>query len=293
MEIIPEPEWDELVTKIQTPGSVTMLIGETDSGKSSLAKYLVRRLVMQRKAVCYVDADVGQSSLGLPGTISLNTFRNEADIARFVFERMSFVGTINPATNIAGITATVKRMVDAARSSVDIVLIDTSGLVHGEAGERLKISKLRAVAPAHLVAIQKGSELEPILRQCPEMRVHRLSVSRHIAPRPVARRVQYRRNKYRDYFRTAPLHACVLSPREAPFVYRNVAFAMRRSAFRSGTVIGLDAHDRTIALGILEDASDDSITFASPLPSTKGVRTVVFSDIVFDDERGNNFERSA
>jgi polynucleotide 5'-kinase involved in rRNA processing len=51
--------------------------------------------------------------------------------------------------------------------------------------------------------------------------------------------------------------------------------------FQKNTAIGLNHNDYTIALGILADISDNSITFSSPLGSIKNIERVIFGDITY------------
>ena len=69
-----EPDWEVLLHKLLQNKGTALIIGATDSGKSTLAKYLVQKLVSQNINVCLIDSDVGQSSLGLPGTICMKVF---------------------------------------------------------------------------------------------------------------------------------------------------------------------------------------------------------------------------
>lgn len=101
MVIIPEPEWENICAELLLHKGPVMITGSTDSGKTTLAKYLLKKLIAENISICLVDSDVGQSSLGLPGTISMKLFQDEEDIKEFTFERMSFIGTINPAKKSA------------------------------------------------------------------------------------------------------------------------------------------------------------------------------------------------
>ena len=66
-------EWlrDEAVARaIDEPGAKLMLIiGASDTGKTTLAEAIVRRLCAQRP-VGIVDLDIGQSHIGPPTTIA-------------------------------------------------------------------------------------------------------------------------------------------------------------------------------------------------------------------------------
>jgi polynucleotide 5'-hydroxyl-kinase GRC3/NOL9 len=108
MEIIPEPEWQILFNRLTECKGTSVIIGSTDSGKSTLVRYFIGRFISGNIKACLVDSDVGQSSLGLPGTISMKLFASEKDIEDFAFEKMSFVGTLNPARDIASIIKQTK-----------------------------------------------------------------------------------------------------------------------------------------------------------------------------------------
>jgi polynucleotide 5'-hydroxyl-kinase GRC3/NOL9 len=78
--ITPESDWEVLLSALPKGKGITTLMGATDSGKSTLAGYLVRMFVTQNLSVCLIDADVSQSTLGLPGTICSKTFSCPDDL---------------------------------------------------------------------------------------------------------------------------------------------------------------------------------------------------------------------
>ena len=279
MEIIPEFDWEVLLKELLKIKGTALIIGATDSGKSALAKYLVQKLVSQNITVCLIDSDVGQSSLGIPGTICMKVFSTQSDLKAFSYEKMSFIGTINPAKRISLIINTVKMLSDTCRRISDILLIDTSGLVAGEIGERLKTGKISVVNPDQIIAVQSHNELEHILNLLSDIHIHRIIVSKNIKARPLATRIQYRKKKFDDYFGESEMNDFILYANDATFLYDNRAFNMKEGMFKKDTLIGLNHDDDTMALGILEDISNNSITFSSPLGSIKNINRVIFGDI--------------
>ena len=279
MEIISEPAWEVLFNNLLQNKGTAMIIGATDSGKSTLAKYLLAMLVSQNTHVCLIDSDVGQSSLGLPGTICMKVFSSHSEFKTFSYEKMSFIGTINPAKRISLIINTVKMLSDTCRRISDILLIDTSGLVAGEIGERLKTGKIRVVNPDQIIAVQSHNELEHILNLLSDIHIHRIIVSKNIKARPLATRIQYRKKKFDDYFGESEMNDFILYANDATFLYDNRAFNMKEGMFKKDTLIGLNHDDDTMALGILEDISHNSITFSSPLGSIKNINRVILGDI--------------
>jgi polynucleotide 5'-hydroxyl-kinase GRC3/NOL9 len=64
------PAWDKI--DLREARGTLMVIGATDTGKSTFAQYLYRRLCADPgRRVAYLDGDPGQSRLGPPTTMTL------------------------------------------------------------------------------------------------------------------------------------------------------------------------------------------------------------------------------
>ena len=61
--------WSEL--DLASLSGVLLVVGAPDTGKSTFARWLVDRLAQVGQPVALLDGDVGQSSLGLPTTLTL------------------------------------------------------------------------------------------------------------------------------------------------------------------------------------------------------------------------------
>ena len=279
MEIFPAPEWEGLLETLKQQRGAAILIGATDSGKSTLAKYLVEKLVRENIRVSVVDADVGQSTLGLPGTISMRVFYNEKDIENFRFEKIFFVGSTNPAKKIPLMIEGSKMMVDFCRLKSEIIIVDTTGLIAGEIGRVLKIGKIKAIKPEHIIAVQRNDELENILSLIGGVSIHRIRASSLAKCRDRENRVYYRRKKFLDYFDTKEISEFFLNQNDVRFFYNNKLFNPRKEDFKKGSIIGLNHNDDTMGLGIVVEINDDSVIFESPIKSLKEINRVLFSDI--------------
>lgn len=64
MTIVPAPGWEELLQRLTSLKGAALFLGRSDSGKTTLVRYLLAELAAREVAVALVDADVGQSSLG-------------------------------------------------------------------------------------------------------------------------------------------------------------------------------------------------------------------------------------
>ena len=135
--------------------------------------------------------------------------------------------------------------------------------------------------PDHIIAVQRHNELEHILKLIEDAQIHRMTVPKNIKARPLATRIQYRKKKFKDYFLESEMNDFILYSHDTTFLYDNRAFNMREGLFNKDTVIGLNHNDDTIALGILADISDNSITFSSTLGSIRCINRIIFSDITY------------
>ena len=279
MEIHPEPDWEVLFSELKKYKGTAVLLGTTDSGKSTLAKYLTKKLIGDTIMVSVVDADVGQSSLGLPGTISMKVFSDEKDIEHYTFEKMFFVGSTNPAKKISLMVDGSKRMVDICRDKSEIIFVDTTGLITGEIGRALKIGKIRAIKPEHIIALQRNDELEHILRLVEHGVIHRIGVSIMAKSRYRENRVRYREKKFLDYFDKKRSSEFLVYQHDVAFFYNGKYFCLKNGDFKSGTIIGLNHNDDTLALGVIVEITEDSVIFKSPLCSLRGINRVLFSEM--------------
>jgi polynucleotide 5'-hydroxyl-kinase GRC3/NOL9 len=279
VEIVPESEWEGLFEEIVKHKGTAIIIGATDSGKSTLARYLIRKLISEKFKVSLVDSDVGQSSIGLPGTISMKVFCNKKELEDFRFERMFFVGTINPAKKIPLIIDSTKRMSDFCKEKSDITLIDTSGLISGEVGKALKIKKIRTIKPEHIIALQREEELEHILNLIENLNIHRIRTSTEAKIRSIAARISYRKKKLEDYFNEAEIAEFLLHLNEARFFHNGKPIGLKDREFTEGTIIGLNHDGDTLALGVVIEVTDNSLTFRSPIKSLKKINEVTFGNM--------------
>jgi polynucleotide 5'-hydroxyl-kinase GRC3/NOL9 len=144
---------------------VTMVIGASDAGKSTLVAHLAAALAAAGHTVAVVDADLGQSDVGPPTTVGLGvippglTYLREAPVIA-----LEFLGVTSPATCMPQTVEATARLVQRARAAgCTRVLVNTSGLVEGPFGRALKRLKIERVAPDLLVVLERGAECEAIV----------------------------------------------------------------------------------------------------------------------------------
>lgn len=141
-------------------GSV-MLIGAMDTGKSTLGRALAAAALAAGRTVAYIDADIGNSTIGPPTCVGLRVLRRPEDLGTLdPADMLHFVGAISPDRHVLQQVIATARLAEEGRTQADLAIIDTTGTVSGVVGETLKYHKAELIRPDRVVALQRGSEIE-------------------------------------------------------------------------------------------------------------------------------------
>jgi polynucleotide 5'-hydroxyl-kinase GRC3/NOL9 len=299
MEISAPKEWFELLDLLGEGKGIAILLGATDTGKSTLAKFLISHLCKRGLKVGLVDADIGQSFLGPPATIGLSVFKSHPDWEVILSPpEIFFVGSTTPEGHFPIHLKGVKRMLDKASSyGPEVILVDTTGFVLGETGRELKSRKIDLVCPRFILALQKDDELESILEQYKEnafYKISRLPLSEEVRSKSMEERRTNRTNKFRDYFKYSAVQELaieevqiegeVLDPNGAPLP---LDWALKMNSL----LIGLkDENDDTLALGLIKNYSEEKkmLRVFTPLQEIQRVKAIQLSSLrlllLYEDE---------
>jgi polynucleotide 5'-hydroxyl-kinase GRC3/NOL9 len=187
---------------------VTLILGTSDTGKTSLTAQLAGALAARGERVAVVDADVGQSEIGPPTTVGLGGVTGPLGrLADAEVLALEFVGDTSPVRHIREVAEATGRLVRRALDAgFERVLIDTGGLVEGPLGMALKRAKVRAADPDLVLVVQRRDESEAVARALESgarPRVVRLAVSPAVVPRTATRRRQHRERVLREYLARA------------------------------------------------------------------------------------------
>lgn len=146
------PDWKQVLEQArQAPGRV-IVIGDTDAGKSTLCWWLAQQLTPQVR-VAVVDADLGQSRVGPPASVGWRFV--DASEGEFYF-----VGDVTPARRPATCLAgTLKLTQRAEAAGAEIIIVDTSGYVHGPGAISLKTAKVELLAPGLVIMVGEPGRL--------------------------------------------------------------------------------------------------------------------------------------
>lgn len=154
----------DAVARLVGATPVSMLIGGLDTGKTSIALEAVRHALALGRTPVLVDADVGNATVGPPACVSLKVFHTLDDMGRLDRpDGLHFVGTVTPSRLVLQQVIATSVMTRRARELGDVVIIDTTAVISGVAGETLKYHKAELCRPDRIIALQRGEEMEPLV----------------------------------------------------------------------------------------------------------------------------------
>ncbi|MBI2457939.1 MAG: hypothetical protein HYV46_17585 [candidate division NC10 bacterium] len=205
------PEWVHAAEMVLGQPGVVVLLGGSDSGKTTLGRILTEIWTTAGRTVGLVDGDIGQSSIGPPTAIGLAFISPKNPLPPHPSPlTMYFVGSTSPPGHFLPLILGTQSLVQTAiAQGAEIVLVDTTGLIQGAPAASLKWHKLQALRPQHVLALQREDELEPILRLVEGqsgLEIHRVPVSSRVVHRTQAARRAFREGRFREYFASAVRH---------------------------------------------------------------------------------------
>jgi polynucleotide 5'-kinase involved in rRNA processing len=257
-----------------------VVIGETDTGKSTFTYWLVRQLCQYHDCVAWLDADMGQSMLHLPTTMNVAVVTEppaEIPSPAATF----FVGDTSPRGHmLPTVVGARKLQAHAQAQDASAIVADTTGLVTGSYGAAFKHWEIAALEAGTIVAIQRHGELvdvlTPLVRDA-RRTVHVLSVSDSTVHRSADERAERRRRQFVGYF----AHAAPLT-----FDSDRLAIYDLHRARRGRLLAFQNAGGFTLALGVIDAVSRREMTVLTPLRDLRDVVSLRVGNLAVDPETG-------
>jgi polynucleotide 5'-hydroxyl-kinase GRC3/NOL9 len=276
--------WKQL--DLEAIHGVLLVIGATDTGKTTFSRYLFEALKSLGRQVALIDGDPGQSWLGPPTTMTLTpNLGSGSDFQETSPTRRYFIGSTTPQGHmlpvIVGSASLVRSAVD---TGVETIVYDTTGLVDPKIGGlALKMAKIDLLRPRRVFAIQRNEELEPLLtplRRSRRVKLIELQSVPGAKRRDAIERRNHRIRQYRRYFEGA---------RPLTVSWQNLA-VFPLPIFRIHRLVAFeDTPGFLVGLGIVIDIDRPlrRVTLLTPLENLEGVDALHLGDILLDP---NSFE---
>ncbi len=186
--ILVSREWLQLLEDLRQAPRRVMIVGPTDSGKTTLAGWLGERLAAVAPTGM-VDADVGQSQIGPPATVGWR-------LAGSGQEHCYFVGDVSPASRPAtALSALLRAVRDAEAAGAAYTVIDTTGYIEGDGAVALKTAKVEMLAPLDVLVIGDDRPARRLLKcwqNFTPARIRRLNTPDRLHVKTVMQRRQHR-----------------------------------------------------------------------------------------------------
>ncbi|MBM4465329.1 MAG: hypothetical protein FJ014_07245 [Chloroflexi bacterium] len=280
-------EWERI--RPEALDGTIMVIGESDTGKTTFARYLFLQLCRCHSRVAFLDCDVGQSTLGLPTTLNLALSGSDPSAFPPNGETFSyFVGATSPRGHMLPTVIGARKLQQKAQElGAAAIVVDTTGLVcREEGGGALKQWKIELLEPSALVGLARGPELEHILwpwRWDKRVRVYDLPVSGYAVEKARTRRITHREEKFLHYFQRG--RTLIVPFREV------VVFGIEGMA--GGRLLAFqDQEGFAVALGVAKayDGKGRELAVITPLPSLEGVSSIRFGSLKLDPTTGQELK---
>ena len=281
---VPE-DWLALVKDLESYQRrfLVFALGENDTGKSTFCRYLASELCHQGRRVAWIDSDLGQSILGPPASVGM-TMLSPPDGQESPL-LLRFVGSTSPVGHLLQTLVAVRVLIDRAmRQKADGVILDTSGFVSGRIGMEFKFQKIDLVNPTHLIALERGRELETLLKNFSFRKflsLRRFPVPDVIQQKSIEQRCTYRQEQFQKYFHEA---------RVTDFAFGGVGLHGQLPDFQNprtwqGLLMGFcDEMNDCLALGIIQnvDLKRKQFSCLTPLHQKHRVRSIQFGSLHMD-----------
>jgi polynucleotide 5'-hydroxyl-kinase GRC3/NOL9 len=163
--------WRSLVQQVSALAAskkiTVMLLGDTDTGKSTLTTYLANTAIMHGLVPCVIDADIGQGDLAPPTAIGAAILSKQIvdlrDVSASMFE---FVGSISPAGFEGLVAKKLRSILDRSSELANISIVNTDGYV-SNGGIHYKAMIAEELQPDAIICLGENAMISNILKTGP------------------------------------------------------------------------------------------------------------------------------
>jgi polynucleotide 5'-hydroxyl-kinase GRC3/NOL9 len=152
--------WNDIINSIEkTKKKKIIIIGPSDTGKSTLTLFIANKLIRKGLEPIIIDSDIGQGELSPPvciGTARLS--KQTIDLASCHPTYINFIGNIQPIGYEQRITNCIIRAQDKLYTKDNIILINTDGYIsNGE--KNYKIELIEKIKPDCIICMKENGQI--------------------------------------------------------------------------------------------------------------------------------------
>ncbi len=248
--------WTEAAQVAQQQHGVTAIVGDVDSGKSSLCTFLANMCVQNGLKVGVIDADLGQADIGPPTTVSsAHASEPVYSLRELQPENAFFVGDTSPSSVQDKLIRSVVELKKNLTDSTEAIILNTDGWVGDSAALRFKEELLHETRP-DLVLGLGGEEIERLLGIVSSTSI-RLSTSSYARPRSKEERKSAREAGYRRFLLGSKTLKISQETSKLRMFDQPQQSILRWDRRLKGFLAGLlDAKQRLLSIGRIREISD-------------------------------------
>ena len=197
--------WRDAADILVRTGGLATILGDVDSGKSTLSTFLANTCLDRGVQTSVIDGDVGQADIGPPTTTSSSTVNKHiASLQEMRPERSYFVGDTSPSSVPDKLKRAITGLKDKIPTGSEIVILNTDGWVREDQAVEHKIQLLDSLRPDLVLALSLDHELDHIL-EMQKRQTLRLEASSFARTRTRDERKKAREDGYRRFLEN-PIH---------------------------------------------------------------------------------------
>ncbi len=159
--------WNEAAHVLKRQRGVCVIIGDVDSGKSSLCTFLANKCLEETGKIGIVDADVGQADIGPPTTINSSIVQTPIiGLHKAIAGTSFFIGDTSPSFVPDKLVTLATRLKKSITRTADILLVNTDGWLGEFNALRHKQLLLEELQPDLVIGLSRSNEtIEPLLER--------------------------------------------------------------------------------------------------------------------------------
>ncbi len=252
-----------------------MLIGGTDSGKSTLSVYIANLALARGMKVSIIDGDIGQGDLAPPTCMGSSMIRGYLlDLRDLMGEEYYFIGRLSPMGIEEQVITGLKYLTEHAKG--DICIINTDGYVDGY-GLKYKSEMVDTIKPDVVITFDKydiSSIRNTNIITLPSADVYKSRVDR------VARRLE----QYRRFLHDGKVISFLIKSKRYEFlgkrVYLRVDDVVSRDVLK-GMFVALSICDSVVGFGLVSSVDGSTVNMMSNYEGE--FDKVILSNVGLDD----------
>ena len=201
----------ETAEKEDTRGPIVMIVGPNDVGKSTLCRLLLNYAVRMGRRPIYVDIDVGQGHIAIPGTVGALLVERPSNVVDGFSQQAPLVfhfGHKSPCTNSVLYDLLVTRLAEVCadrlqsnkKAKASGLVINTCGWVKA-GGYKILIHAAQAFEVDTILVLDQERLYNELVRDMPDfVKVVFLPKSGGVVERTQTHRSETRDQSIREYF---------------------------------------------------------------------------------------------